>query len=57
MNIPTDRAGNLGLAFAAGAVMFGLYVIVHRIRNRPIVMEEAQLYAVGAAASMYLLGV
>lgn len=53
----TPRAGNVGHALAAGLVMFGLYVIVHRLRAKPVEIEEAKLYAAGAAASMYFLGV
>lgn len=53
----TPRAGNVGHALAAGLVMVGLYLIVHRIRRRPIELEEAKLYGLGAAASMYFLGV
>ena len=53
----TPRAGNASHAVASGLVMFGLYVLVHRIRSRPVDLDEARLYAIGAAASMYFLGI
>ena len=53
----TPRAGNVGHALAAGLVMFGLYVVVHRIQSKPVLIDEAKLYALGAAASMYFLGI
>lgn len=53
----TARAGNVNAALASGAVTFTLYVVIHRLLDKPVDWHEARLWALGAAASMYLIGI
>lgn len=53
----TARAGNVKAALASGAVTFTLYVLIHRALDKPIDWREARLWALGAAASMYFVGI
>lgn len=53
----TARTGNVKAAASAAAVTFSLYVIIHKLRGKPIDWDEAKLWALGAAYSMWFLGV
>jgi len=53
----TARAGSVKAAASSAAVTFAIYVAVHKVLGKPIDWREAGLWALGAAASMYLIGV
>ena len=53
----TARAGSWKAAASSAAVTFAIYVAVHRVLGKPIDWSEAGLWAAGAAASMYAIGV
>ncbi len=53
----TARAGNVKAAASSAAVTFVLYVAIHRLLKKPVDWDEAKLWALGAGASMYFLGI
>ena len=53
----TPRVGSAKAAASSAAVTFVIFVAVHKILGKPIDWREAGLWALGAATSMYLIGV
>lgn len=53
----TPRAGSMKAAASSAAVTLVIFVVVHRVLGKPIDWREAGLWALGAGASMYLIGV